>query len=773
MEYRILGPLEVCDGERSLALGGAKQRSLLAVLLLHRGEVVSSERLIDALWGERPPPTAAKSVQVYVSHLRRVLGDGRLVTRQGGYALEIEAGALDGERFEELVAAGRRLLASDDPRAARDALVQALALWRGPALQDFAYEAFAATDIARLDELRLGALEERLDAELALGRHAELIAELQALVREHPLRERLRGQLMLALYRSGRQAEALESYQEARRILVDELGLEPGHDLRDLEQAILRQDAALGRSGRAPPALLRKLPRGRWLAAAGAAVVAAAAVAALVAHGGGTEERAVLSPDALGAIDPASGRLMGALHVAGAPDRLAGAGATLWAVADGARTIRAIDTRRRSLIAEVNPGGSPHDVAVGTGGVWGIDERAGELMQIDPYYHAVAHRVTLHAPAHPASLMVNRSFDSWSLAVGAGAVWVTDGTSLLTRVDPRTRHPTLIPVHRPLDGLTVADGAVWAISERRSEVVRIDPRQPTRPTIIPIVGAHNSLSPDPIAIEVGLGSVWVLNGNTATVTRIDPRQRGIVDTISIGIEHSPVRLAVGAGAVWVANADGTLARIDPATDRPTFTTVGHRLNDVEVVGASVWVSGGAGAGATLSAPRAPTSASAGPKVTALPSATCSPLYYRPGDRPRLLVASQFPLQAPNQQQGLQISEAVGFVLARHGFRAGPYPIAYQACDASTPTPDLGFDFLSKCAPSARAYARDRNLVALIGPFVSPCTSIELPVLNRAPGGPIAEISPSSTYVGFTHTGPAWRLTSRRATRGRAGAASCE
>src|SRR5438128_2455935 len=231
MEFRILGPLEVLEDGRALELGGQKQRTLLAALLLNANEVVSQHRLLDALWEDEPPETAQKALQVYVSQLRKALGKERLQTKPPGYVLRIDQGELDLDRFRLLVEEG--------------AFESALALWRGPPLADFSYRRFARAEIARLEELRLGTLEERIDGDLAAGRHAELVGELEALVGEHPLRERLRAQLMLAFYRSGRQAEALEAYQEARRALVEELGIDPGRELRELHQAILNQDPAL------------------------------------------------------------------------------------------------------------------------------------------------------------------------------------------------------------------------------------------------------------------------------------------------------------------------------------------------------------------------------------------------------------------------------------------------------------------------------------------------------------------------------------------------
>jgi DNA-binding SARP family transcriptional activator/tetratricopeptide (TPR) repeat protein len=252
MDFRILGPLEVLDEGRALSVGGSKQRALLALLVLHVNEPLSTDRLIDALWGERPPATAAKTVQVHVSRLRKALaggagGDpaGLVATREHGYELRLDPERLDAHRFERLVAEGRGELAAGRPERAAAALEEALSLWRGPALADLAYEVFAQREIARLEDLRVAAREELVEAKLALGRHAEVVGELERLVAEHPYRERPRAQLMLALYRSDRQADALQAYQDARRTLVEELGIEPGERLRELERAILAQDRAL------------------------------------------------------------------------------------------------------------------------------------------------------------------------------------------------------------------------------------------------------------------------------------------------------------------------------------------------------------------------------------------------------------------------------------------------------------------------------------------------------------------------------------------------
>jgi DNA-binding SARP family transcriptional activator len=242
VEFRILGPLEVVEQGRSLALGGARQRALLALLLTRANQVVSTDRLIDELWGERAPKAAANALQYHVSRLRKLLASSEaIVTREPGYLIRVGSNELDMLRFERLVEEGQR----SSPEAAAKLLREALALWRGPALADLAHESFAQSEILRLEELRLVALEGRIDADLALGRAAELVAELEALAGEHPLRERLRAQLMLALYRSGRQAEALQVYRQTRRLLVEELGIEPSPALQELERAILDQDPEL------------------------------------------------------------------------------------------------------------------------------------------------------------------------------------------------------------------------------------------------------------------------------------------------------------------------------------------------------------------------------------------------------------------------------------------------------------------------------------------------------------------------------------------------
>src|SRR5215467_1173853 len=286
--YRILGPLEVSAGGRVTEIRGPKQRALLAILLLRANEPVPRDVLVHELWGERPPAGAQGSLDVSVSRLRKVLtaaaGEPVLVTRPGAYRLQVTDEQFDVRRFERLLADGRSALAAGEPGPAGESLRAALRLWRGEPLADLAGEPFAQVEIGRLEELRLGAVEDRIEADLALGRHADVVGELEALAAAHPLRERVSGQLMLALYRCGRQAEALDVYRSTRRTLVDELGLEPGPALQRLEQAILRQDPSLELPTSAAPASAalatpaRPQHRGAWVA--GAAVIVAAVVVA-------------------------------------------------------------------------------------------------------------------------------------------------------------------------------------------------------------------------------------------------------------------------------------------------------------------------------------------------------------------------------------------------------------------------------------------------------------------------------------------------------------
>ena len=554
MNFRILGPLEVLVDGREIALGGIRQRAVLAVLLLHRGEVVSADRLIDALWGERPPATAKKTVQVYVSRLRRALGEeGLIATRGGGYILEASSDDVDAERFALFARDGREALDRADPEAASERLAAALALWRGPPLADLAYESFAQDEIARLVEARLVAIEDRIEADLALSRHDALIAELERLVADHPTRERLLAQLMLALYRSGRQAEALETYRDARRALDRELGIDPGPELQRLERAILNQDPDIS----APPrrgsiADLRTRRRGALAIAFGGGLLLAAAIAAILASGGGDPELA--DPNTVAVIDPASAQLVETIPTGIEPADLAPDSDAVWVANHADNSVTRIDSDELAATGTIPAGTSIGGLAAGDGNVWLASGRASKLVQYDP---SVGSRKAIRLAAQPeqfSETAVN------PVAVGVGSVWVARSEGGLARIDLETGAVvSRIPVGNSPSGIDTGFGAVWVVDDVDNELLRIDPRSAGAVTAATPVGQS------PVAITAGEGAVWVANAGDDTVSRIDPETSAVTTTIAVS--GRPTGIAAGAGGVWVANsAAGTVSRINPETN---------------------------------------------------------------------------------------------------------------------------------------------------------------------------------------------------------------
>ena len=341
VRFRVLGSLEVEVDGVAAALGGTRQRTVLAVLLLHANEPVATDRLVSESWGENAPASATKTAQVYVSRLRGALGNDTLSATPGGYLLGVAPGALDTDELEELRARAREA----DPREAGRLLRQGLALWRGPPYADLRYEEALQPEIRRLEELRLATLEERIEADLAAGEASQLVAELEALVAEHPHRERLRGFLMLALYRSGRQAEALETYQQGRQLLDSELGLEPGPELKELERAILAHDPALD----GPQRAIRRTARrrsGALVAAGGVLLLAAALTAVFVVRdrGGETTARGAGAE----ALDSKTGKLLATVPLGSSPSSVAVGAGAVWVLDADDKTISAIDPKTRS-----------------------------------------------------------------------------------------------------------------------------------------------------------------------------------------------------------------------------------------------------------------------------------------------------------------------------------------------------------------------------------------------------------------------------------------
>ncbi len=581
IEFRILGSLEVVQDDRPMALGSPQQRLLLAVLLVHHGEQVASDRLIDELWGEQAPASANKIVQGYVSNLRKALGNGLLATRGHGYLLQTEPDQLDADRFESLLAAGRTASHEGDPRTAAERLREALGLWRGPPFADFAYESFAQSEIARLDEAHLGALEERIDAELTLGEHAQLVSELEGLVHQHPLRERLTAQLMLALYRSGRQAAALETYRVARGRLVEELGLEPGRELQQLERAILSQDPGLEPpargAGRGLGTSGGRGRRGGLLIAAGGALLLAVLIGVAVSLAGSGASSVRVAPNSLAAIDTHTNRVVGQVPVGARPSAIAFGSGSLWVANVDDQTISRVDPRTLQTVGAIKVDDPPTGIAVAGGGVWvvsaGPTATSVSVRRIDAQFDVfdLALRIGTVVPGSSAAL-----------AARGDALWVAPSSGELTRLDPATgrilqhRDPNASPTGIDLG----ADGTVWVTDSEAHNVTRVDPTGLV--TSLPV--GHG-----PSGIAVGEGGVWVADTSDDSVVRIDPDTGAVTATIPVG--HAPAGVAIGAGSVWVANSgDGTVTRIDPKTEKAIATIpVGGSPQAITVAGDRAWV----------------------------------------------------------------------------------------------------------------------------------------------------------------------------------------
>jgi YVTN family beta-propeller protein len=608
VDFRILGPLEVSDHGHELAIAGSKQRAVLAILLLHANEVVSSDRLIEQLWGERPPPTAAKSLQVHVSRLRRSLdygapkgSDSLIVTRGGGYLVRIEPNELDLERFRTLMKEGTRALADGVPERATQLLGEALELWRGAPLADFAYESFAQPEIAQLEELRLTAVEVRIEAELALGRHAQTIAELESLVDRHPFRERLWAQLMLALYRSGRQAEALHAYQKARRALVDELGIEPGEELRGLERAILDQDPTLG--GRGPPprcpehgetadstsppaaGVAESQHRRRTLVAAGSLiglVALAALLVVLATDRGARREAPPLTDDshAVAVINPSTNEVTTAVSVGTSPGPLAfePESHSVWVGNLDDDSVTRIDSRPIRTGRTVAIGERPVGLAAGEGTVW-----VAGATRTRPFVTVRRIDARFDKPQRPIRIE-SLPEGGASIALGERSLWVAPSFGLLTQVDAatgRVQPPRIDVGHSP--GTVASNGrTVWVADKAAAVVSRIDTSTGI-PHLIPVAGG-------PADIALGAGGAWVTLAYDDSVARIDLATGAVQNTIRVG--RRPVGVAVGAGSVWIANSgDGTVTKLDPESGRVVDTIpVGASPQDLLVADRRVWVS---------------------------------------------------------------------------------------------------------------------------------------------------------------------------------------
>jgi len=440
MEFRILGPLEVVGEHGPITLHRGKEQALLSFMLLHPNQVLPSERLIDELWDGRPPATAPKILQNAVSQLRKSLGGGRLETRAPGYVFHLQPGELDLDGFERLAKEGRH--------------EEALALWRGTPLLDLREERFADDARRRLEEQRLAVLDDRIDADLGAGQHAQLVPELEQLAAEHPLRERLHGQLMRALYGARRQGDALEAYRRARRTLNEELGLEPGPEMQELQRRILQQDPQL-----AAPLPSRTRPSARprrrlaLLGLAGALVIGAV-IAGILAATGGKGRTLLATPDSLAVIDPGRNRVVGVVPIGGTPRGVAVGSHDIWAANAADGTVTEIDPKTLDVVRTIGIRAAATALVEAQGEVWVATGTNDTVVRIDAHSGGVLGTVTLsHAPDATA----------YTIAAGDHTVWVGSGSDVIG-INPLTHGIVSrwqYRAHGGMNDIEVAPGSLW------------------------------------------------------------------------------------------------------------------------------------------------------------------------------------------------------------------------------------------------------------------------------------------------------------------------
>jgi DNA-binding SARP family transcriptional activator/ABC-type transport system substrate-binding protein len=561
LEIKLLGPVEMTIGGQPVEISRRMQRALLAVLALDVNRVLSTDRLIDALWGERPPQSAPVALYGLVSTLRKLLEPDHadaLRTREPGYVLELPGDDVDIGRFELLAAEGRRALAAGDSAHASTKLTDALGLWRGPPLHDLASFRFAQDEIGRLEEMRLAVVEDRIAADLDWGRDGDLVPELESLIADHPLRERLRAQLMLALYRTGRQADALAAYRDARATLVDGLAIEPSAELQGLERAILRQDPALSpvptaarSDGAAPPVERRATGarRRRWWVATGVGVAVAAAVAVVAGVTRGDKAEVRVPPNGVGVVD--GGKIVAAGALGKSPSDVAAGASSIWVTSGDEQTVSRVDPDTGKVRQTIQVGSGASSIAADDHGVWVANSLAGTVSRIDPRTDSVVQTIHLHGTPS-------------AITLGRGSVWVANRDSnTVSRLDARTGVPAgrAAAVGPATTALAFGAGSLWVADEERGVVRRVDPK---RQTVIDTFSVGNG----PVDLAVGYGSVWVANNLDGTVSRIDPDRRVGVETISVG--DGPRALAQTSDGIWVSNEfGGTLALIDPRSNTVT------------------------------------------------------------------------------------------------------------------------------------------------------------------------------------------------------------
>jgi DNA-binding SARP family transcriptional activator len=605
VEIRFLGPFDVVDADQPISLGGRRQRALLAILALQPGKVVLVGRLIDDLWPDGPPDSAHNALQAYVSRLRKALrgdsanGAGEAIRfEHGGYVLDVSQYETDSQRFAGLVDDGERRARAGDAEGAASIFRDALALWRGPALAGFTHERFAQAEIARLDELRLTAVEARIDADLACGRHAALVPELEGLVKEHPHREGFRRQLMLALYRSGRQGEALDVYTDTRAALDADLGIEPTPELRELQRAILRQDPALGAPATAPPVVgstpATRRRRGAWIvsvAAAAALLAVVIVVVALLRPSAGSAPVQVVR-NSVAVVDAKTNRIVDDVVVGDFPGPLAAGNGSVWVGNIGDSTVTEIrgDTREAEFPASAQ---RPVDLAVTQDALW-IANSSDFATQPPTGGGTVVRRALDSGGLETTILGPPRTPDEMSTFVASDGrtIWAANANSnVVAKLDPGTGRILVRVSGLTSGGIAAGDGAVWVPQPEKDLVVRLNIRSGRVEARIPVSG-------NPSRVAVGEGGVWVITtGAHSAVWRIDPKSNETVSVIPVPLKAR--RIATGEGYVWVTSGrsdpervrrPGVLSKIEPRTNRILATIeLGFRPDGVVVANDLVWV----------------------------------------------------------------------------------------------------------------------------------------------------------------------------------------
>jgi YVTN family beta-propeller protein len=610
MKISLLGAVEASVDGTPIALGGPRQRAVLADLALGVGHVVTPAQLIDDVWGERPPPSAKPTLETYISRLRQILTSSgssavALVTRPGGYLFTAAApDCIDAFQFRFLAARGDASLARGDVAEARRLVSSAVELWRGQALADIQDAPFAVLAGRRLEEERLAAIETLVESRLAIGQHRDLVPELQTLISGSPYRERFHAQLIVALYRSGRQADALAVFGRARKLLADDLGIEPGRLLRDLHQAVLLQSpeldlpaartdvrgqqagiaaisssrafepriAASDRTLQSPSTARPGWQAWRWPAVAAALGLVAAVVVPLALRAESAQGNVLAQ--GIGQLT-ASGTIARSAVLPTPAEATLMADGSIWVTSPAGNVVYRVNPATDTVDQTIPVGSGPSAITASGSDIWVANTLDGTVSRISAMTSQVVQ--TIDVGTEPTGI-----------TSGDGSIWVADPSlSILSALSPASGTVmSTIPLSSPPFAVAYGAGSLWVTSPTYNTVTRIDPDSDEP-------GQQIQVGSGPTAIDYGLDSVWVANGLDSTVTRLNPASDAVADTIRVG--DGPDALAVSGGSVWVANRlSDTLTRISAGTDGSAKTVhLGGSPTGLAPDGTSIWVAAGA------------------------------------------------------------------------------------------------------------------------------------------------------------------------------------